>query len=189
MANDVVSCVVPTNLLEKVRAALNQEQVQEFAAIFSAVSVEKPKAEHVDKLRAYLQENPELCVLAGSMNSWLQNRIIAGLYRAPALRELTDARLELMRRELTQDQANPLEQMLIEHVVLCWLRFHEVSHYYQNDIEKQQNLAGAERWEKRLSFAQRRYLRAIETITRIRRMGLHSPVQINIANQQIVSGG
>ena len=39
-------------------------------------------------------------------------------------------------------------------------------------------------WEKRLNAAQRRFLRACESLARIRKMKL-PPMQINIAQQQV----
>jgi len=43
-------------------------------------------------------------------------------------------------------------------------------------------------WDRRLSAAQRRHLRACETLARIRRMGI-AALQVNIARQQVNVAG
>jgi hypothetical protein len=45
-------------------------------------------------------------------------------------------------------------------------------------------------WEKRLSSVQRRYLRACETLARVRKLAQAAPLQVNIGAQQVnVAGG
>ena len=49
-------------------------------------------------------------------------------------------------------------------------------------------LVGGRRCETRLS-AQRRYLRSIEVLARIRKLGITGPMQINIGEQQVNVAG
>jgi hypothetical protein len=48
------------------------------------------------------------------------------------------------------------------------------------------SLAQGEYWEKKLSANQRRYLRAVETLARIRKLNI--TVQVNVADKMIVTG-
>jgi hypothetical protein len=190
VANKVVPYTVPSNILDHVKETLSQEQLKEFMQLFEATGIEKAKLDQVKKLKSYLEQHPELSLLAGSLDEWMQRRIVSSLAHNPALREVTIANLEVMRRELGHGQASPLEQTLIEHVVTCWLRFQEVSHWYQNHMDKQHTLTSGEYWEKRLTAAQRRYLRAVETLARVRKLTQRMPeIQLNIAKQQIVANG
>jgi len=77
-----------------------------------------------------------------------------------------------------------LEQMLIEEVLLCWLRL-IIWEYKLTELDIEgMTLTKAEFWDKRLSGAQRRYLRACETLARVRRLTRNNPaLQVNIAAQ------
>jgi hypothetical protein len=77
-----------------------------------------------------------------------------------------------------------LEQMLIEEVLLCWLRL-IIWEYKLTELDIEgMTLIKAEFWDKRLSGAQRRYLRACETLARVRRLTRNNPaLQVNIAAQ------
>ena len=50
------------------------------------------------------------------------------------------------------------------------------------------SLPQGEYWEKRLTAAQRRYLRAIETLTNVRKMNLPA-IQVNIGENQVNVAG
>lgn len=82
--------------------------------------------------------------------------------------------------------ANALERSLIQHVVLCWLRLHDCELRYHTMMGSEPTIAQANYWEKKLSANQARYLRAVETLARVRKLELK--VQINVAGQQIVAG-
>jgi len=62
--------------------------------------------------------------------------------------------------------------------------------YYDNAMTDSCSLAAASYWERKLSTVQYRYLRAIETLARVRKLMGVPMVQINIAaegGQQVVS--
>jgi hypothetical protein len=92
-----------------------------------------------------------------------------------------------MEQELGYASATPLEQMLIKHIVLCYVRLTDTEWAYEAPpTNGALTLAQAQWWERKLAFAQTRYLRAVETLARIRKLGIN--VQINVGAQQIVTG-
>jgi hypothetical protein len=101
-----------------------------------------------------------------------------GHVRHMALRKRATA----VRNGLGYEGAAQLEQLLIDHAVLCWLRLQEVESGYSSAMERSMSLSQADYWDRHLSAAQRRYLRACETLARVRRL-LHSTLQVNIAAQ------
>jgi len=73
--------------------------------------------------------------------------------------------------------------------VLRWLRLQAAEHQYSGNTKAGGSLAQAQFWERRLSAVQRRYIRACETLARIRRLALPA-VQVNIADKQVnLTGG
>ena len=98
------------------------------------------------------------------------------------MQEVLLANYNGMRRELGHEQATPLEKALIDHVALCWWRLQEVEQRYSKVMSQSITLTLGQYWEKRLSAVQGRYLRALTTLARIRKMGLPA-MQVNIAAQ------
>ena len=63
------------------------------------------------------------------------------------------------------------------------------SRYAQKTTESHPTEAGLY-WDRRLNSAQQRYLRAVETLARVRRLAMVTPLQVNIGGQQVnVAGG
>jgi hypothetical protein len=69
--------------------------------------------------------------------------------------------------------ASPIEKTLIEHAAVCWLRLAAMEIYYSAAMRAEGNtLARCAFVEKRLMLTQKRYARAVETLTRHRMMAM-----------------
>jgi hypothetical protein len=84
---------------------------------------------------------------------------------------------------MNYDLSSMLECLLIDNVINCWLRLQQVELQLtaQSDSENV-SIRVVEYWEKRLSVAQRRHLRACETLARVRKI-TRSTLQVNIAEE------
>src|SRR5918997_398848 len=97
--------------------------------------------------------------------------------------------LQAMRDGLGYQDAPHLERLLIEQVTLAWFDLDTVQMLYgQLTSDGHKYLSGAS-WDRRLNSAQQRYLRAIETLARVRRLSRVTPLQINIGGQQVNVAG
>lgn len=96
---------------------------------------------------------------------------------APTATEIMRHDRKILLGQLGYNVAPMLERMLIESVVLAWMRYND-----------ELTIVQAEFRERRLSAAQRRYLRAVETLARIRRLALPA-LQVNIADKQVNLAG
>jgi hypothetical protein len=143
---------------------------------------EKPRNDDIKELRALLQ-NPELLHEVGSFTEQNISYIVNSPGWKASSRELVKAQIYDMKKEMGYYLAPQTERMLIDAVMLTWLRWQTwETHYTQMNQGEGMTLTKAEFWEKRLSAAQGRYLRAVETLARVRK--LISPVlQVNIANE------
>jgi hypothetical protein len=88
--------------------------------------------------------------------------------------------------ELAGPQPSPLERLLVERIVLCWLHLHYDETLYVQNLEKL-TLRQDEFYQQRISKAQARYLSAIRTLAQVRRLGVPA-VQVNIGQQQVIAG-
>ena len=92
-------------------------------------------------------------------------------------------RLEAMRSDLGSATSPLLEQLLIQHVTLCWLNLNSVEFKHSNMMKQSITLTLGAYWDKRLSIAQQRFTRACESLARVRRLSRRIPIQVNIAAQ------
>lgn len=104
-----------------------------------------------------------------------------------AFKEALTRKLKLLREELAGPDPTPLERLLVERIIACWLQL------YSADIRLAQNEANmtmkqVEHHEERRDRAHRRYLSAIKTLASVRKLAL--PVlQVNIAKKQVNMAG
>lgn len=99
------------------------------------------------------------------------------------------ADLEALRFNLGYDRASAAERLLIDLVVLCHLRVYCVEMWYSHAMAKDVTTASGLYWEKKVSAAQSRYVRAVEALARVRKL-LSPTLQVNIAasgGQQVIS--
>jgi hypothetical protein len=161
---------------------MTQEEHRELSALIARTNKEKPKADDVKALRAMLAKHPQLWRTAGDLAVQNQQKLLRDTKMTVAAREMTDSALDNMRRELGYKDAPMLEQMLIEQVLLSWLRLN-LWEYHVTEMGSA-SLTVADFWERRLSAAQRRYLRACETLARVQRLSRTTPaLQVNIATR------
>jgi hypothetical protein len=161
---------------------ITEEEHRELETLIARTNKDKPKANDVKALRAMLVKHPRLWHTVGDLAVQNQQKILRDTKMSVAARELTDSAVNNMRRELGYKDASMLEQMLIEQVLLSWLRLN-LWEYHVTEMSSA-SLPVADFWERRLSAAQRRYLRACETLARVRRLSRITPaLQVNIATR------
>jgi hypothetical protein len=127
-------------------------------------------AEDVDALRALLAaRGARMSAISAPLTKAL-NAEVDG-YSTALAKELTRDHLAQRRRELGYDAAPPLERPLIDHLLLCELRM-GTAELRHTALWQQAGLPWktAAQADRLLSAAQARYLRAVETLARVRRV-------------------
>ena len=89
-----------------------------------------------------------------------------------------------IEKTLGRDTAPPFEQPLIDHIVVCWVRLQLVELDMSNATSGAHSRETGAYWDQRLSEAQRRYLRAVNLLAKVRHTA--PAVQVNVAHQQVV---
>jgi hypothetical protein len=103
-----------------------------------------------------------------------------------AVREGLRRKLESLRAELGGLTATPLERLLVERIVACWLHLHHLEANYAGKDSMPLELATY--YQRSLSAAHKRYLSAIKTLAVVRKLAV--PVlQVNIARRQVNVAG
>jgi len=168
---------------------LSRSDAMEVAALLQRCNTKKPKEEDVTALQEWLQKLPDLWQVCGDLAEETLTLTISRWSENALVRESLREGQHVLQRNLGFEQASPLEQMLIGHIGLCWLRLQMVEQCYTSRHAESVTLAVGKYWEERLAATQRRYLRAVEALARIRRLGLPA-LQVNIGEKQVnVVGG
>lgn len=168
------------------KAKVDQEYT-DLIELFKRIDKKNPAPTDIEKLKQYLVKYPTLSYVGGDLVQRAHRNILADAFSTqPGAKVSVEAYCNLQRDQLGWDKATPIERSLIENVVLCWLRLYLCEIRYQANMEKSVTLTLGMYWEKKLSAHQKRYLRAVETLARVRKMNI--TVQINMAHQQIVTG-
>lgn len=149
------------------------------------VDAAKPTKEDKAEFDRILKEHPAVWTIAGDMIDHTARGLIADVNGSYALQASLRTGWKQMRDDLTRPSDGPLEKLLIQQVVLAWLKLAYTEYAHKGTLlNGNTTLKVADFWERRLSAAQRRYLRACETLARVRRLQLPA-MQINIAEQQV----
>jgi hypothetical protein len=184
-------------MLETIEKPINAkaEQIRDkFQALLDKTNKENPRPQDVKALSKLLVGERSLELWRGIAGAGYlaELTVIENARASSAVKECWKHRLQVLKKELGSDEASVLEQLLIQQAALCWLKLNLVELSYSGTMKQSITLTLGVYWEKRLTAAQRRFTRACETLTRVRKWSRTTPaLQINVAaegGQQINIG-
>jgi len=148
----------------------------ELGQLVAATSKEHPTPAQRQALADYLAAHghAELARI-GNLATQVQTSIIARNFPQYSIGLAVAHHCADMFKELDYDDASAMERMLIEHIVLCWLRLHERELRYESVMTGEPSFDQVEYYERRLSDAQRRFLRSVETLAKVKRLRESAP--------------
>lgn len=148
------------------------------------------KAEQGDRkvvpaLRQWLDAHPAYWDHVADLARTTQEALITKLGgdKNLAVQETYARKCAAMGQELAGSDALPLERLLVERIVLCWLHLYYAEAIYAQNMGDL-TLRQADFHQRRITKAHNRYLSAIRTLAHIRRLGVPA-VQVNIGEQQV----
>lgn len=160
----------------------------ELRALLRRVNNENPSQADRKALDAYIVEHgsAEFAAVANLARLVTDTTIKKAFGHDYGFSRAVEAKCVSLRDELGYEQAPALEKMLIQAVTICWLRLQICEFHYGVVIGGECTLIKGAYWEKKLSAHQRRYLRAVETLAKVRKLAIN--VQINVGqNQQVIT--
>lgn len=172
--SDVIKVVLP-------------DKAKDFVALVRAVDSDNPKREDELSLQRYFVDHPDVADAMGNTMQMATAKLLAHSFSTPSSRSAIVAKLNSMRAGMGYERADAVERSLIEHVVLCWLRLSECELRYQVVMAGNPSIPYAKFWEGKLSANQRRYLRSVETLERVRRLKRPDSPTMAVLMQQTVS--
>jgi hypothetical protein len=120
---------------------------------------------------------------AGNLAKLAQQRLIATIVTDTACREVLSCQLDHLRVELSGPNPSPLESLLVQRIITCWLHLHYLEVLYTG--KQSEKLVIGEYLDRSIDRAHKRYLSAIKALATVRRLAVPILVgQVNIASQQ-----
>ena len=163
--------------------------VQAMLDLIGRIDRDRPDPAAVQQLRVMFDAVPDLARVLCDPAQMNADRVIQMLLVGTTPHEAVRRNARSMRDAMGYKTAPELERALIDHVVLCWLRLQHIELTYTQVMDSAITCERGAYWERRLTAAQGRYLRACESLARVRRLGRLAPVQMNIGGQQVNMAG
>lgn len=145
------------------------------AATEALIAVYRTRPELLDRLAA----------LAGASEvAWLEVLTPQGAGMATLTRHVADREIDRLKADLAGGVADPLEHLLIARIAVAWLAVQYADRHLAQGLDGGKTWAQIEYRARHAERMNRVFLRAIESLARVRRLRFGA-VQVNIADQQI----
>jgi hypothetical protein len=164
------------------RALTRAQQAERLVELCKLIDKSKPKESDLAEFRRMLRDYPDLWRSLGDMGRQAEYKLINSMNMPASSREAMQGGLDSLRRDLGYSAAPALERLLIDAVAVAWLRLQVLELKHAHNTGQSIGIPQADYWDRTLSAAQRRYLRAVETLARVRRL-LRPVVQVNVATE------
>jgi hypothetical protein len=157
--------------------------MEEIRTLFQ--QAEKGDKQVLPALRKLLDHCPALSACYGSLAQTAREALIKciGGEKNLAVQECYTRMLDAMGQELSGPASSPLERLLVERIVMCWLHLYYTEALYVQNMQDL-TLRQSEFHQKRITMAHNRYLSALRTLAQVRRLKVPA-VQVNIGEQQV----
>jgi hypothetical protein len=140
------------------------------------------------ELKPYLDKMPDFCESIGNMACQAEHSLINRLAgKNELVKETVERKLQALRTELAGPSPSPLERLLVDRIVTCWLSLAYAEAIYNQTMgDLSINQSGSQL--RRIDGAHRRYLSAIKALAQVRRLALPA-LQVNIGEKQVNVAG
>lgn len=149
---------------------------------------EKGDEKAMKELRPLLKDDPGVLSFYGKLAESAQESLIRNMIGSNLVfRAGVHRRLSEMRVQLSGDSPTPLEDLLIERILTCWLEINYYDALHAQNMKDVGTKAG-EYLQRRQDRAHRRFLSAVKMLAVIRRLQL-PVIQVNIGEKQVNVAG
>jgi hypothetical protein len=157
----------------------------DYQRLFQAA--QKGNQQAYEAVAVHLDLHPELWERIGdrahrAQITWIETTAQGDLVSAEGIRR----RMTTLRDELNGANASPVERLLVERILLCWLQVHHAEQQYAGLLQESHSTQRGDYFQKRIDRAHYRFLAAVRTLAVVRKF-LRPPVLVGQATQVNVS--
>ncbi len=133
------------------------------------------------KIRELLRHAPHLIPLMGGDLSQRAEQLIVDRLSGDrlAMKQSLSENLQRLRDELSGPNSTPLERLLVERVVTCWLhvQFADLQLVQRGEV----SVTVGDYLQRQQDRAHRRFLAAVKSLTTVRRLALPIQIDLNVS--------
>lgn len=161
---------------EKLAAKSNSERTNEdIVSLVARTDKTDPKPEDLQELKQFFDEFPGIALKIGNIRRHIFDQILdAATWKSAYMREAAERHIRKMKLEMGYNNSSFVEKLLIEEIILRWLRLQVVEWMHHNSTTGSHDMDEGIYCEKRLHLTQKRYLTAIESLAKVRKMIAHT---------------
>lgn len=165
---------------------ITDEELATFRQALEVVSKDRPSQAELAQLARACDSLPRVYRFAGNLMQQATLQLTnqnAAITLTEGHRQVIGRYVQQLRRDLGYDNAPALERLLIEQIVLTWLRL-GLAEQHLTSVQGRGSLDQLRFYEQKLSACQSRHLRAIESLARVRKLGVTLQVNVNLPGGQ-----
>jgi hypothetical protein len=161
---------------EKVAESLERQAKDDPLGFRLAILVEKANrsdgspSDEINELRQFLDDNPDIWKRFTSYSGAVKIALQSKVSGEHGNREILDREYIERRNNLGWAEATTLERLLIERIMLCWLRLLWVENYNASFMRPEVSMRESEYADRLLDRAHSRYVKACESLAKMRAM-------------------
>lgn len=167
--------------------AIEKAKVEELISTWKAVDKKKPKKEDIAKFKELLNIHGDMWRVIIDLADMTKQEIFEQMNISQlSVKMSLEQGYQQVRNELGYQGASMLEKILIEQIALAWLRHNWTELKSQRVKSGSLTIEQGKYWEQVLSASQRRLLRAVESLAKVRKLAARTPeiLQVNIGQNQ-----
>jgi len=167
-------------------------KADDYAAVAKQISTLSEKANNGDaramvELRPLIRAYPAAFTAYSELSSAVRDMIlsqITGANKGLLIADRVKAHLQKLAQELAGPAPTPLEALLVDRIVTCWLEVQYIDSLLISTYANAGSYKQGEYIQRRQERAHQRYLSTIKALAQIRRLALPA-VQVNIGQNQV----
>ena len=137
----------------------------------------------MEELRTLMRDDSKLLDLPYAViETLVAEQLKAAFGQDLLMREGMEQRMRAMRKELAAEGNTPLERLLIDRIVVCWLQVQHPDHRYASLDSC--SIAQGDYFQRFQDRAHRRFLSACKALAVVRRLAIPA-LQVNIGEKQV----
>ena len=143
---------------------------QEMLALIKRIDKGNPKPEDLEALRQEMSDRPGLSRLGNTQKLVMDQVLAAFTNESISSQEFIKKYVKEMKTELGYSNSTFVEKMLIDEIVMRWLRLSEMESGHLKITSQNHAVEVGMYMDRRLDIAQKRFLRAMTTLAKVRKM-------------------
>jgi hypothetical protein len=124
----------------------------------------------VKELRKFLDEHEEFARSHNVVTHTVKRAVMLKVIKEPGNLELFEREYKMRRDDLGWEHASPLERLMIERIMLLWVRLLWCEHYNGSFMQPSVGMRESEYADKMYARAHYRYVKVIESLARLRQV-------------------